>query len=245
MKVLESFILGVPYLFLKKIPYVWVGVVFLWGWPPVVSGILLAIVLVGLLMMVWQARAWESKIMRENSEGAAKAFIDRPHVARKFQLRNLALVLAGSGLVGWVLNGKIGISGLQWFLLLAGFMLLYKDALLFGAGATYIITDQGIGIRLVPGHVDYRLFFKFHEIWQAVRMQGAGAHPAALGCADAAETAERRGIAEIGPARGFLEDDPERAAGGADRPGEVLGTTGGACGGGEGGSFIHEVKAES
>ena len=77
--------------------------------------------------------------------------------------------MAGSALVGWVLNGRIGISGLQWFLLLAGFMLLYKDALLFGAGATYIITDQGIGIRLVPGHVDYRLFFKFHEIWQAVR----------------------------------------------------------------------------
>jgi hypothetical protein len=48
-------------------------------------------------------------------------------------------------------------------------MLLYKDALLFGAGATYIITDQGIGIRLVPGHVDYRLFLKFHEIWQAAR----------------------------------------------------------------------------
>ena len=171
MKVLESFILGVPYLFLKKIPYAWVGVVFFWGWPPVISGILLAIVLVGLLMMLWQARAWESRIIRENSEGAAKAFIDRPHVARRFQLRNLALLLVGSGLVGWVLNGKIGISGLQWFLLLAGFMLLYKDALLFGAGATYIITDQGIGIRLVPGHVDYRLFFKFHEIWQAVRMK--------------------------------------------------------------------------
>ena len=169
MKALEDFILGVPYLFLKKIPYAWIGVVLFWGWPPVVSGIILAIVLVGLLMMLWQERAWEARVIRENSDGQTRPFIDRPHVPRAYQLRNLAILLGSSGLVAWVLNGRIGLSGWQWFLLLSGFMLLYKDALLFGAGATYIISDQGIGIRLVPGHVDYRLFLKFHEIWQAAR----------------------------------------------------------------------------
>lgn len=171
MKLLESFILGVPYLFLKKIPYAWVFVVFFWSWPPVVSGILLAIVLVGLLMMAWQERAWENKIRREFHSGEARPYIDHPHATRTFQIRNLLLLLAGSGLLGWLLNGRLNLSGLQWCLLLAGFMLLYKDALLFGAAVTYIITDQGIGIRYVPGYVDYRLFFKFHEIRRVVRMK--------------------------------------------------------------------------
>jgi hypothetical protein len=167
MKVLEKFILEVPYLFLKKIPYAWLAAVFFWSWPPVLSAIILAIVLLGLGMMAWQNRAWENKICREFHSGEARPFIDHPHAPRTFQIRNLALVLAGSGLAGWLLNGRFDLSGLQWSLLLAGCMLLYKDALLFGAKVTYIITDQGIGIRYVPGHVDYRLFFKFHEIWRA------------------------------------------------------------------------------
>jgi hypothetical protein len=167
MRVLERFILDVPYLFLKKIPYAWLGAVFFWSQPPVLSGILLVIVLAGLGMMAWQERTWETKIIREFSSGEGKAIIDHPHAARSFQIRNLVLVLVGSGLLGWLLNGRFELSGLQWGLLLAGCMLLYKDTLLFGAGVTYIITDQGIGIRYIPGHVDYRLFFKFHEIWRA------------------------------------------------------------------------------
>ena len=42
--------------------------------------------------------------------------------------------------------------------------------MLFGALVTYLITDQGIGIRYVPGQVDYRLFFRFNEIWQVERV---------------------------------------------------------------------------
>jgi hypothetical protein len=56
-------------------------------------------------------------------------------------------------------------------LLLSGVMLLYKDAYLFGASTTYMVTDQGVGIRYVPGHVDYRLFFRFHEILRAECIQ--------------------------------------------------------------------------
>ena len=169
MKFLERFILGVPYLFLKKIPYAWLGVVFFWGQPLTLSGILMAIVLLGLLMMAWQEQAWEARITREFQSGPAKPIIDHPSAPRMFQLRNLLLVLVGSAGVGWLLNGRLNMSGLQWFLILAGFMLLYKDGLLFGAAVTYIITDQGIGIRFVPGHVDYRLFFKFREIRQVIR----------------------------------------------------------------------------
>ncbi len=68
----EKFILDIPYLFLKKIPYAWLAVVCFWSWPPVVSGILLAIVLVGLGMMAWQNRAWEARIRREFSSGKAQ-----------------------------------------------------------------------------------------------------------------------------------------------------------------------------
>ena len=171
MKWLDQFILDIPYLFLKKIPYVWVGVVALWKWPALVSGILLAIVLLGLGMMAWQERAWENKIKRGYHSGEAGVYLDHPHAARTFQLRNLALVLAASAGLGWLMHGRFGLSGLQWALLLAGVMLLYKDSLLFGAAVTYIVTDQGVGIRYVPGHVDYRLFFRFHEIRRAERMK--------------------------------------------------------------------------
>jgi hypothetical protein len=169
MKWLEQIILDIPYLFLKKIPYAWLGVIWFWSWPPVLAGILLGIVLVGLLMMALQNRAWEARVTREFSSGRTRLFLDHPHAARIFQIRNLALVLAGSTALGWLLNGRFGLGGLQWSLLLAGFMLLYRDALLFGATVTYIVTDQGIGIRSVPGHVDYRLFFKFREIRKATR----------------------------------------------------------------------------
>jgi hypothetical protein len=169
MRMLEAFILGVPYLFLKKIPYAWLLAVVLWNWTPVVSGMLLAVVLLGLAMMAWQQRAWENKIMREFSDGSDNPYLDHPHVSRTFQIRNLLIVIAISGLLGWLMDGQIGrieLSGAQWFLLIAGFMLLIKDAVLFGAAVTIIITDQGVGIRYLPGYVDYRLFFKFFEIRQ-------------------------------------------------------------------------------
>lgn len=169
MRVLERFILGVPYLFLKKIPYAWLGVIWFWSWPPVFSGILLTIVLVGLGMMAWQEWAWEDKIRREFHNAKTRPYIDHPHVARTILIRNLVLVCMGSGLVGWLLNGRFGLSGLQWCLLVAGFMLLYRNAMLFDVAVAYIITDQGVGIRYVPGRVDHRLFFKFNEIWRAVR----------------------------------------------------------------------------
>jgi hypothetical protein len=171
MRALEHFLLEIPYLFLKKIPYAWVGVAAFWTWPPVASGVLMLLVLLGLVMMAGQERAWQNKIRREYHTGPSIPYLDRPHAPRAGQAINLVLVLAASAILGWLLQGRFGLSGPQWALLLAGVMLLYKDAYLFGASTTYMITDQGVGVRWVPGHVDYRLFFRFHEIRQAVRMQ--------------------------------------------------------------------------
>lgn len=172
MRFLENFILAVPYLFLKKIPYAWLALVFLWTWPPVfISWVLVGIILLGLLMMDWQRRAWEAKLVREHHKGPQEPFIDRPKMPLQTQLRNLALLALGSGLVAWILQGLLEISFWQWFFLLVGFMLLYMDHRLFGAATVYILTDQGIGIRFAPGHVDYRLFFSYGEIWRAQHIQ--------------------------------------------------------------------------
>jgi hypothetical protein len=169
MKLLEKLLLGIPYRLLKTIPYAWVMAIFFWSWSPVFSGILMAIVLLGLGLMAWQKRAWENSVRREFHSGEANPYIDHPHPPRKFQILYFVLVCAGSGLVGWILNGRVNLNGLQWFLLFAGFTLLSRDAVLFGAPVSYLITDQGIGIRCVPGQVDHRRFFKFTEIWKAAR----------------------------------------------------------------------------
>jgi hypothetical protein len=171
MKLLNKIILGVPHRLLKATLYGWLGILFFRIWPPVIVGILLGIVLLGLGLMAWQKKAWEVRLRREFHSGEARPFIDNPHVARKVQIRNLLIVLAGCGLAGWLLNGLLNLNGLLWFLLFAGFTLLSRDRVLFGAGLTYIITDQGIGIRYVPGQAEHRLFFKFNEIWRAARMK--------------------------------------------------------------------------
>jgi hypothetical protein len=171
MRKIEQFVLDIPYLFIKKVPYVWVAVVGFWHWPPVLSGIFLVIMLLAFVIMAWQQRAWEAFIRREFSSDGALQYVDRPHASRLFQLRNLMLVLAGAAALGWLLAGRLGLSGTQWAPLLAGVMLLYKNTLLFGAPVAYLITDQGLAIRFLPGQMDYRFFFKFGEIRQAVRTQ--------------------------------------------------------------------------
>jgi len=177
MKLLNKIILGIPHRLLKATLYAWLGILFIWIWPPVVTGILLGMVLLGLGLMAWQKRAWEDSLRGEFHSGEAKPFIDRPHVARKVQIRNLLLVLAACGLAGWLLNGLLTLNGWLWFLLFAGFTLLSRDRFLFGAGLTYIITDQGIGIRYVPGQAEHRLFFRFNEIWRAARVKVTGQIP--------------------------------------------------------------------
>lgn len=171
MRSLENFILEIPYLFLKKIPYGWFGVVLLWAWPPIASGIIAALVLLGLLMMKWQNLAWLSKIRREHHRQNGNYFLNRPRPPLSWQARNVAILLAISAVLGWLLDGRIGLTGLQWFLLVVGFTLLYKDTLLLGAATTYVVTEQGIGIHFIPGHIDYRLFIRFDEIAQTVHVK--------------------------------------------------------------------------
>lgn len=163
MKFLDKFILGIPLPFFNIVPYAWLTAIFLWTWPPTLAGILLGIVLLGLLVMLWQERAWRRMIRSEYQHGKANPSVDRPHLPLLIQLRNVALLCAACGLLSWLLNGRLGLLGWQWFALLAGFMLLWNKSRLLGNSTTYLITEQGIAIRLV-GRMEYRLYFPYGEI---------------------------------------------------------------------------------
>lgn len=173
VRVLHRFALGIPYLFLKKIPYAWLFAVALWSAPPLVSGVLLLAVLLGIGLMLLQQRAWEAEV----ASGYRVLHRDEPRAPLGFQVRNALLVLAASLLVGWLVRGRFGLTFLQWTLLLAGVMVLYRDALLFGARTVYLVTNQGIAVRFVPGHVDYRLFLRYDEM-RAIERHDAAARPA-------------------------------------------------------------------
>ena len=161
---LDRFILGIPLLFIKQFPYAWIAVIALWTWPPVVSGIFLLIIVLGLLMLRWQSRAWISNLRREYAFKDGKFYIDEPDIPLTESGRKLIFLLVGSALIAWLLNGQFGLNFRQIFLMTVGFTLLYRDTQFFGAPTTYIITASGIGIHYIPGHIDYRLFLPFKEI---------------------------------------------------------------------------------
>ena len=161
---LDRFILGIPLLFIKQFPYAWIAVIALWTWPPVVPGIFLLIILLGLLMMRWQSRAWISNLRREHAFKDGKFHVDEPDIPLMESARKIMFLLAGSALIAWLLNGQFRLNFWQIFLMIVGFTLLYRDTQFFGAPTTYIITNQGIGIHFTPGHIDYRLFLPFKEI---------------------------------------------------------------------------------
>ncbi|MFZ5881695.1 MAG: hypothetical protein ACOY0R_20200 [Chloroflexota bacterium] len=176
MRFFENFVLDIPYLFLKKIPYSWFFAVIFLTWAPAVSALLMVVIVLGLGLMALQQRFWEAKIRREfQKEG--QPYRVQPRMPVKTQALNAALVLAVSAFVGYMLGGRLNMTGWQWFLLTSGFMFLYRDALLFGATAVYLVTPRGIGARYVPGHVDYRLFFRYTEINYVSRVRAGDKLP--------------------------------------------------------------------
>jgi hypothetical protein len=161
---LDRFILGIPVLFIKQFPYAWIAAIALWSWPPTFSVVFLVIILIGLLALRWQSRAWVSNLQREHAFKEGKFYVDQPPFSWMDSARKILILVAGAAFLAWLLKGQFGLSFWQIFLLIVGFTILYRDTQFFGAPTTYIITDQGIGIHFTPGHIDYRLFFSFKEI---------------------------------------------------------------------------------
>lgn len=161
---LDRFILGFPVLFLKQYPYAWIAMVALWPRSPSVAAVFLAVVVIGILSLRWQHAAWISQLRRTHAGRDGKFYMDEPPVPWQRAVRNFAYLVAGSALIGFLLKGQLGLSFWQYFLIVIGFTVLYRDTQFFGSTATYVITATGIAIRLVPGHLDYRLFLPFKEI---------------------------------------------------------------------------------
>ena len=124
----------------------------------------LGIVVVGILSLRWQSAAWISNIRRQYAGQDGKFYVDQPQVPWTRAGRNIAYLIAGAAVIGYLLRGQFGLNFWQFVIMIVGFTILYRDTQFFGSAATYIVTASGIGIRLVPGHIDYRLFFPFKEI---------------------------------------------------------------------------------
>ena len=161
---LNHFILAIPVLFIKQFPYAWIAAVVFWSWPPTFSAVFLSVILIGLLILRWQSSAWISSLEREHAFKDGKFYVDQPPFPWTDAARKILILMAGAGLLAWLLRGQFGLSFWQIFLIIVGFTVLYRDTQFFGAPTTYVITDQGIGIHFVPGHIDYRLFLTFKEI---------------------------------------------------------------------------------
>jgi len=161
---LDRFILGIPRLFLKQYPYAWFPAIALWTWPPNLSLAFLAVIAIGLLSIHWQISAWISHMRREHAGKDGKFHVDRPAVPWGRAVRNIAILLAGGGLIASLLKGQFGLSFWQLFLIFVTFTLTYQDVRFFGFPTIYVITASGIAVYFGTGHLDYRLFFTFKEI---------------------------------------------------------------------------------
>ena len=168
---LDRFILNIPRLFLKQYPYAWFPLVVLWDWPPNLSLIFLAVIVIGLISIQCQYAAWMSHMRREHAGKDGKFYVDRPAIPWGRTVRNIAILVTVSGVIAVLLNGQLGITSWQFFFIVTGFMLTYQDYRFFGASTTYIITATGIAVYFAPGHLDYRLFFTFKEIARIERIQ--------------------------------------------------------------------------
>lgn len=161
---LDRFILAFPVLFLKQYPYAWIAVVALWPRSPSLAAIFLVVIVVGIVSLRWQHAAWISQMRRIYAGKDGKFYIDEPPVSWKNTARNFVWLLGLSFLIAVLLRGQFGLTFWQYVIMVFGFTLFYRDTYFFGSTVTYLITAAGIGIRLVPGHIDYRLFLPFKEI---------------------------------------------------------------------------------
>ena len=167
---LDKFILSFPVLFLKQYPYAWIAVVVLWAWPPVLSGVFLAVMAIGIASLHWRSAAWIADMRRQYAPGGEPFLVQRVPVVWSEAMRKIALLLALAGITSWLASELVGLSFWQFFIMIVGFALTYMDARFFGAQSIYLVTPTCIAIYYVPGHLDYRIILRFKEIGQVQRL---------------------------------------------------------------------------
>jgi hypothetical protein len=168
---LDRFILSFPVLFLKQYPYAWIAAVVLWPRAPWLAAIFLALIVAAIVALRWQNAAWISSIRRQYAGEGGKFHIDEPPIAWRNTFQNVAILTGFSVVLAYLLDGQFGLTFWQYLLMSIGFTTFYRDGRFFGPRATYIVTAAGIGIRLIPGQIDYRLFLPFKEISRIERRE--------------------------------------------------------------------------
>lgn len=167
---LDTFILSFPILFLKQYPYAWIAVVILWDWPPILSATFFTVMAVGVACLHWRAAAWVSDMRRQYAPNGQTFLVQKPPIPWALTARYLLFLLAGAAAAAWLAGEWVGLSFWQFFIMTTGFALTYMDSRFFGPYTIYIVTDTGICIYFVPGHLDYRIILNFKEIGKAQRL---------------------------------------------------------------------------
>lgn len=167
---LNKFILYFPTLFIKQYPYAWIAGIVLWAWPVNISAVSFLIVAIGMLSLRWREAAWISEIRRQYAPKNETFYIDRLPISVQRSVLRIAILLAVSALTAWLIDGPFDLGYWQALIMIVGFLLMYVDTYFFGALTIYVVTGGGIAIYFIPGHTDYRIFIRFNEMGQVVRM---------------------------------------------------------------------------
>jgi hypothetical protein len=126
---LERIILKIPYPLLRKVLYIYVGAVIFWDSAPVVSIVLWGVIIINLLVIKFQSELWISNTMAEHSSGRV-GYVERLRAPIRYSGPRILLLLAAGALLGYFLNGQFGLSGVQIFALVVGYMLFYRETTL-------------------------------------------------------------------------------------------------------------------
>lgn len=168
---LDKLILSFPVLFIKQYPYAWIAVVVLWTWPPRLSLVFLAIIALGIFSLNWRSAAWISDQRRQHAPHGTEAFlVQRVPIPWMHTARRLAILVAVAAVTAWFASDIVRLTFWQFFVMIVGFAIFYLDTRFFGAATTYIVTDTGIAIYFVSGHLDYRVFVRFKEMERVLRL---------------------------------------------------------------------------
>lgn len=169
-QILDRYILYIPTLFIKQYPYAWVVAIALWSWPLNISAVLFLIIALGIFSLQWREAAWVSEMRRQHAPRNEIFYKDRLPVPKPRAVRNLAILVTISAATAWIIGEQLSLNFWQAFVMISGFGLFYLDTRFFGPVAIYIVTGGGIAIYYIPGHTDYRIFIRFNEMGQVVRM---------------------------------------------------------------------------
>jgi hypothetical protein len=161
-------LLRIPPTLLSRAIYAWFPVVALFDWPPILSGII-ALYLIASLVLLRIQYNWRCQQIKNNALNMGEfVYEERYSPPIRAVLINAILIAIGGIVLGRVLTGNINLSGVQWFLLTAGFMFVQQFLLLVWLPTTYLVTEAAIWIL----SAESQQFVWFGEVFAVQIAQG-------------------------------------------------------------------------